>query len=318
MDIDYCGKKYVLPDFLIIGAPRAGTTFLYQTLNNHPKIFMPFEKEPMFFYNWNKPMHLYYSPKPTRVSWITNKLDDYTNLFSKAKNQIIGEASTWYLSEYKTVIPNIKKLYGEKIDKLKIIVVLRNPVNRVWSHYVKKYSENREILPFKHAVSFEEMEKRRKNNFVPSYQYLRLSMYSEGVKAYLDSFKNIKYYIFENEFLNKEGYVKDVCDFLGIEFVPRIIEKKSVNSSGKPKNKLLGKLNNLLFHDSVLKKTVKMFIPESKRNKLKLTIKGKLHKPWHCPNDVKKDLFHYFEQDISKLEQILNIKLDIWKREITK
>lgn len=314
MEVKYDGKTLNLPDFLIVGTARAGTTFLYQTLCNHPGIFMPWKKEPMFFYSWGKPLQSTYNPKLTKVLWIINNLENYLNLFHSAKtNQLQGEASTWYLAEYDTVIPNIKKLYGNSFNQLKIIMVLRNPVNRAWSHYLKTYSENREFLDFEDAISPETMKKRKMSNIVPSYQYIDAGMYFEQTKAYLDNFKDVKIFIFEEEFNNQNKFIKKICKFLGLEYIDNMEIKNKVNSSGKPKNKLAKRANDFLFSNSSIISIIKKFIPKKQREKIKLKIKGWLHKKYDMPEVFKKKLTKLYKSDIEQLEKLLNRNLNIWK-----
>jgi len=142
MFLDKKGNR--LPDFFIVGAARSGTTALYSLLKKNPRVFMPQEKEPMFFICWNQPefLKLIGENKGAKASFTINKLEDYKKTFEKAReNQVIGEGSTWYLYAHETVILNIKKLYGKKSDLIKIIILLRDPAQRAWSHYLKKIRE---------------------------------------------------------------------------------------------------------------------------------------------------------------------------------
>ncbi|MFO7870641.1 MAG: sulfotransferase [Kiritimatiellia bacterium] len=119
-----------LPDFMIIGAPRSGTSSLYFHLRRHPEIFMPELKEPLFFNNFGKEV----SPIRSRSPWT---LEDYAELFRPAsEEQLVGEASALYLCAYRDTINSIKEVYGDKYRDLGIIAILRNPVERAWSGYL--------------------------------------------------------------------------------------------------------------------------------------------------------------------------------------
>ncbi len=108
-----------LPDFYIVGAPKCGTTSLHRYLRQHPDVFMPAVKEPNFFC----------SDFPSIQKYKT--LEDYSTLFTAAnKNQLVGEASPWYLYS-NAAIQNILQVKPDA----KFIVMLRNPVDAVISYY---------------------------------------------------------------------------------------------------------------------------------------------------------------------------------------
>jgi hypothetical protein len=95
MQIEYDGITARAPDFLIVGAPRCGTSALHVYLSSHPRIFMPVQKEPMFFSCWGRePFKDFISPHPV-LKWVTSQPAAYTALFEPATpDQILGEAST--------------------------------------------------------------------------------------------------------------------------------------------------------------------------------------------------------------------------------
>ena len=153
MNVEVDGTIRRLPDFMIVGAPRCGTTALYQYLSSHPDVFMPAEKEPMFFTGYSGTLKSYIFGDTEELGWLVTGLEAYAGLFSKAgEKQIAGEGSTWYLFHPETVIPAIRHTYGEHADQLKIIIMLRNPVERTWSHWNFKKGNGREPLPFREAI----------------------------------------------------------------------------------------------------------------------------------------------------------------------
>lgn len=96
----------MMPNFLIIGAPRSGTTSLYYYLKHHPNIFMSNIKEPNFFCRYDAGF--------TSKNSIIER-SEYENLFNNVKDELaVGEASTTYLSlnnaaqEINKLIPNVK------------------------------------------------------------------------------------------------------------------------------------------------------------------------------------------------------------------
>ena len=135
--------SYKMPNFLIVGAAKSGTTSLYRYLSQHPDIFMPKWKELSFFINApHGPLHQVKKPVY------------YQRVFSKVQNQsAIGEASTSYL--YDTSAP---ELILSQLGSIKIIIILRNPVDMSYSlynHQVRREGET--------AMTF---EKYRDSSFV--------------------------------------------------------------------------------------------------------------------------------------------------------
>lgn len=113
-----------LPEFIIIGAQKAGTTSLYNYLIEHPSIFPAFKKEVLYFdVNYRKGIHWYKSFFPTTI---------FKFLISKYSNRrfITGEASPYYI-----LYPHAAKRIHSTLPKVKIIILLRNPINRSFSQY---------------------------------------------------------------------------------------------------------------------------------------------------------------------------------------
>ncbi len=119
-----------MPDFYIIGAPKCGTSSLFQYLGDHPSIYMPSNKEP----------HFYATDMYTRDTGLTRRVADravYEQLFAPAApDQITGEGSTWYLFS-EDAVPAILR---DKPDA-RFIIMLRNPIDMALSlhnHHVRK------------------------------------------------------------------------------------------------------------------------------------------------------------------------------------
>ena len=147
-----------LPNFLIVGAAKAGTTSLFYYLKQHPEIFMPEEKELKFFEYLIIKNKLHYTGPGDNKSLkrVVKTWDEYKNYFKKAKNfKAVGEASVSYLY-YTETIKNIKKYLGENIN---IIIILRNPIERLISNYKYMVMRGREKEDLKKALELEEYRK---------------------------------------------------------------------------------------------------------------------------------------------------------------
>ena len=213
---NFSGPFHVLPDFLIIGAARAGTTSLYQYLAQHPSIEPCVVKQLHYFDQYfERGTNWYKVNFPTKwKKFVATKI--------KKKKFITGEATPYYLHD-----PNAPKRVHDLIPDVKLIVLLRNPIDRAYSHYKRKKRNHTEELTFEEATKQEEkrihgeMEKMIKNQNYFSYIYHRLSYISTGLYAehlerwYKEFPRNQILVIQSEEFLkNTKKVYNQVLDFL--------------------------------------------------------------------------------------------------------
>jgi hypothetical protein len=296
------------PNFLIIGAMKAGTTSFYNYLNQHPEVFMSEKKEPHFFAysgklpNCNGPLDMEILRK-----MVVCEKEKYYQLFSNSskRHKAIGEASTMYLY-YSNAASNI---YNELSD-VKILVFLRNPVERAFSSYVHLVRDGREKLSFEEALK--EEENRIENNWVPLWHYKNAGLYYGQLKKFYDLFDHnkIKIILFEEFRDNPKEVYKDVCRFLEIKesFEPNF--KIRYNVSGLPRNQTF---HNFLKKRNFVKSFVKKILPE----KLQKVLKYHAHdinlasKP-NLDKSVYDKLKKQYVTDISNLEKLIDRNLTQW------
>lgn len=274
-----------LPNFLIVGVPKAGTTSLYYWLNQHPDIYMSPIKEPHYFSQIGNYDHI-------------TKWEEYVKLFKKYKNEkAIGEASTSYFHFYKKSIPLIK----EKLGDVKIIVVLRNPIERAWSHYLsyKKLGREKGTPEQVFNQSYTVNEPWRVNN-----PYIQFSFYVKPLEAFLKNFKEVKIMLYDDLKNNPESFIKEIYEFLEVDssFIP---EFEIRNVSGIPRNKIIAYLLSLDLTNRLIPK-IPFFIKKHLRNFLL--------KKEEIPNNIKKDLKELFKKDIEELSILINKDLKEWLR----
>lgn len=297
----------MLPNFLIVGVAKSGTTSLYHYLKQHPQIFMSSIKEPYFFSfidqkpNFNGPFD-----GATNEIIITD-LKNYEELFRNVNSEkAIGECSNSYLY-FPQSAKNIKKY----IPNCKIIIILRNPVDRAYSHYMQSKMIGHENLSFKEAISKE--KERLRLNWRWHYQYTSESMYYEQVKRYLELFgkEKVKVYLFDELKNNPFDLIKDIYKFLNVNsnFKPSV--DKVYNPSGIVRIRLL---QNLAIHENEIKTIFKKIIPTKIRPILKNFIRSANIKKYSMPIDVREYLEDLFTKDIIKTEQLIERDLSIWRR----
>ncbi|BBB33400.1 sulfotransferase [Thermotomaculum hydrothermale] len=298
-----------LPNFLIVGAAKSGTTALYHYLKEHPDIFMSPIKEPKFITsNFLKfPSKGVGDEKEDRR--IIRDWQSYKNLFYDVKNEkAIGEASVDNLYFYEKSIFYIKKYLGDP----KIIIGLRNPIERAFSAYLHLIRDEREYLTFEEAL--EQEEQRISNNWRLIWHYKNVGFYYKQVKAYLDNFSNVKIYLYDDFKETPLAVVQDIFRFLEVDdsFIPKTI-KMRFNVSGIPNNKFL---HNFLMKPNTLKSIVRPFvkalIPKDMRMKIKIKLLQKnLKKPQMNP-ETKEYLKNLYKEDMLKLQELIKRDLSHW------
>ena len=208
-----CSQKtnFMLPNFLIAGVSRCGTTSLYNYLKQHPEVSFPDLKEPRYFssYNLRFPQA---GPGDFSVDKkLIKSFDNYENLYSTLENKFVGDASSEYLYNYKSSIPEIKKRLGD----IPVIIILRNPIERSYSAYNNLVRDNREINSFKEALKLEST--RINEGFDEMWHYTSVSKYFEPVKAFKAEFSKIKIIIFEHFENHEKQTLQDIIEFLGVQ-----------------------------------------------------------------------------------------------------
>lgn len=297
-----------LPDLLIVGAAKSGTTSLTNFLMQHSQVSIP-EKEPNFlaFYNIN-PKEL---PQFVREKG-TYDIASIRRLYQHVPEQnCIVDASISYLPQYKTTIPNIQKLYGQKWQHVKILMILRNPAERAFSHYEMFCRNGVETLSFEEAIKPNVVADRISKT--PGYNYIGNSLYYDQVKSYLDVFKHVKIYLTE-DLKNPDRILRETLDFVGLSYESHIDTKVRFNQGGIPKNKFL---HRLFYKRTSWKQRLKRLLPkalEFRLRKLRTTLIERGMQRISLDPKLKQTLVEqYFIKDIEKLEGLINRDLSAWK-----
>ena len=301
--------KMKLPNFLIVGAAKCGTTSLHNYLNQHSNIFMPsFDvngikvKEPRFLIKDLVKERLH-----TGV-WHYNS---YKDLFSKAKDELsIGEASVLYLYFYQHAIKNIKHYLG---DNVKIIIMLRNPTERAYSAYQHVSRGLKEKNSFEEALLIEDDRMANDSTITPMVMYRDMGMYYKMVKAYLDAFKNVHIILYDDFSTNTNTEMDKVYQFLGVENTTKIIDIKKHNVGGtRWRNEIL---KRFFLGNNFVKSLIKVILPRN-LSKLIYLIFSNLSKTKVNPiaEETRIKLNNHFKNDITKLSKLINKDLTHWSR----
>lgn len=293
-----------LPNFLIVGASKSGTSSLYHYLQQHPDIFLSEkQKEGRYFSQMSGCFH---GPGDDRVErTITHTLEDYKELFSSHNNEkAVGDISPEYLYFHEQSIPLIKKDLGQDT---RIIIILRSPIERAFSGYFHFKRDKRETFSFAEGMKLE--GERLKMNWIWAWQYKNSGLYYEQVKAYLNGFKHVKVIVYEDFKYEGNKVLKEICRFLEVDSAFQFDTAYKYNVSGDPKNELLFKLENSRSLINFIKKLVPKSMVKKLRNKM--TGEKQMLKP-EMDEVTRHELISFFREDVSKLQELIGQDLSHW------
>lgn len=295
-----------LPNFLVFGAGRSGTTSLHHYLAQHPQIFIPQVKEANFFaFTGEKITVEDHYDKWLLQNSVTDR-DRYEALFDNVSGECaIGEVSPWYLF-HSQAATRIKAL----IPEVRLISILRNPADRAYAAFVARRANGWEIQPDLHSAIDEE-ERRLRHNIRPGiYNYRARGNYAFQLKRYFDLFARdqIRIYLFEEFRQDPGATLLDIFDFLGvdIQFRPNIAERH--NPSGQIRNPVL---RELWRSSATMREWIRPHISMELRHNVSQWLHRNAYKPPFPPR-LRAELIEYYRPDIQQLEGLLDRDLSLW------
>lgn len=267
-----------MPNFLVIGAPRAGTTWIERHLRQHPQVFLPERKELHFF---------------DRDENFSRGIDHYQGFFSDADGAAaIGEATPDYLHH-----PLAPERIKEHLGDIKLIVSLRDPVERAYSRYWNargKFAENE-------GLSFEE-------KIALKPQFIHEGYYFDHLSRYLALFdrQSILCLLFDDLKADGPAFMRTIYDFLGVDvgFVPRHSTSVVNASASKKRN---GR-SALLFYLRGAASRLRLDTLADKLDEL-----NRAPIPPIAPETRRRLLHEHYLEQIEALERLLGRDLAAWK-----
>jgi len=294
--------KMASPDFIIVGAPKSGTTSLQRYLSGHPSVFMV-HGEPHYF---GRDVDYW----PERITY-----GRYLSLFDDASSaRFLGEKSVFYL---------YSRLAAEEIAQhnpdTKIIIMLRNPVDMLHSLHGMYYAYERfeNIKSFEKALMAEPARKKdrklsKDTHFRQALYYSEIGQYADQVERYFERFprENIKVIIYEDFKERPLDVFRETIAFLGLQgdYLPEVVvhnQARVVRSHT---------MKSILAAEG-MRKALKASVPRVVLKRLSKVYRAL--REWNVkqgqrkPISVKtrRELFAFFERDISRLSEMLDVDL---------
>jgi hypothetical protein len=278
-----------LPDFIVGGAPKCGTTSLFQYLSQHPKIFTSDPKEPNFFVSEG-------GEKRVRGMKFTRR--EYEELFDeKRPEQVAGEASTEYLFRADVSAPKIKKV----VPDVKLIFVLRNPVERCYSDYWYRFHTGH--IPLSKTFSSVVSD--------PSHMIFNGGKYKHGISMFFSHFCQDQILVLLTEDLseNSAKTLRRVCRHVGVEADFRFDLSVRHNETKYPRSvrlcRWIGHIAPGLSQWAAKTRWIRGL-------RSRLLFSADAEKP-PMSESVRRKLADRYEQDIEELEHLIGRDLSHWR-----
>lgn len=292
------------PGFLILGAPKCGTTTLYQILEKHPEITLSRPKEPMFYEaEFERGMGYYWQ-----------------QYFAHCRGErAIGEARA-----SKLFLPYVAARIRQTLPNVKLVAILRNPVERVFSHWWMRYCNGKERLGFQAALdqNLKAIRQGRTWDGASGMQnwlshistheptlpfYLEIGYYAQHLRIYLELFPaaQLKILFFDDLCLRPEVFFSEVYEFLDVSSNTPLPKKRHFNPAASRMALELHKLDRRF--------NVPKIVPASVRSRLKSFV-SRMGAPREMDRELRTWLVeHYFDHN-RQLEQLTGRDLSDWDK----
>ena len=294
-----------MPTFLVIGAARSGTTALYSYMKQHPEIYMSEHKESNYFTFANEALNCQ-GPGADYINNSVTKLDDYRQLFAGVTNEkAIGEACPLYL--YSKEAP---KRIHDLLPNVKVIAILRNPIEQAFSHFL--YAKRQVLEPLDDfASALKSQQERKQKGWQPLFQYSQFPKYYNQLRRYYDVFpeNQIKVYTYEEFESNPQALMSDIYSFIGVDAEVSTDFSYRPNAGGVPKSRFL---QDIVMKPYLITRIVGSLIPEPIKRRIRDAVSDhNLEKP-QLSLEAKEILTAELQDDILKLQDLLKRDLSSW------
>lgn len=295
-----------LPNFLVIGAGRSGTTSLHHYLQAHPDVYLPDVKSPSYFYCRDLPPDPDPHIRHVTANYFVPDPERYRALFARVRHETaIGEVSPAYLA---TV--HAASRIADELPDVRLIAIFRHPVDRAFARYVGRRRDGLESrASFADVVADERRHPLIRD--VSAGTYLAAGAVSHVLQTYLDRFprERLRVYLYEDLVADPAGVVRDMYTFLGVDdaFVP---------DTGRRHNASGGTIANPLLRaawtgTALLRARARRYVPSALRDRAFELVTRDLA-PVTLDPGLRADLTALYRDDIAQLAALIGRDLSHW------
>ena len=288
-----------LPDFFVLGAAKCGTTSLHDYLRQHPALFLPYVKELNFF--------------DTEAERFASGLDRYRGYFAEAGSRLAGEATPSYFRRTDVVPQRMRQLYEGRSPRF--LLLLRDPVERAYSHYLHNVSEGREPLSFPEALQAEQNHPEAKQQAWKGY--FSDGVYADPLADWFDTFPRERFLIALTSHLAEtpDTVLRQIFRFLEVDPAAEIETGKRLNQTGERQSRRLGQM--LAWAPDGLLQAVRGWLPEPVRLRLEQFVRrrstgGDTDRPTLAPA-VERTLRQRYDPHVQRLASMIGRDLSVWQ-----
>jgi hypothetical protein len=299
------------PTFFIVGAARCGTTSFVGYLDQHPDVFMAPHKESHFFSQGELPPRFSEPDIPgvrRLEDYLIGDAVEYEHLFDGVRGErAIGESSVYYLC-----LPDTPVRIACEVPDAKIIVLLRNPVDRAHSAYLMLARDGRESLPFEESLALE--PERRRQWYEPIWWYTELSRYAPQIERYFAAFGRERVHVILTEELeaHPERTLHDTFCFLGLRPDVPVDTSWRRNAGGTPRARSTRPIQDVMYSSNAVVRGLKSLVPEHARARLGDQLLTASLERAGLPWEQRLQLWNAFQNDVARLEHLLQRPLSLW------
>lgn len=294
------GVALTLPNFIVIGAAKAGTTALYWYLAEHPAVFMSPVKETNYFAFGLGPEGRLLYGNPEIHHFPVRSLGEYEQLFAGAGDAVaVGEASPLYLE-----CPEAAGRMRELLPAARIVCVLRHPVERAYSDYQMYLRiRGRRLDPRRDLTAAADWAS-------PDSHWMRIGRYHEQLVRYFDAFPRaqIQVFLFDDLKRSPLRVMHELYRFLGVDpaFVPDLDTPHNVG--GMPASRLL----EGVFTSGKVRSAVEPWLPKRAANWVRRLRLRNMRQAPPLPAEVRHELTRHFRADIVRTSELIGRSLEHW------
>ena len=285
-----------LPNFIMIGVAKAGTTSFFHYLDEHPQVYMTPIKATNYFgyedardWKWQDE-----GEAPMLRNFPVHTMEEYEAAFSGANGETaIGEASPQYFR-----CPTAAQRIHDALPHAKLILSLRNPAERAFSGFMMRTRRGEAVRGFHEEL------------LTLDFSHVKEGFYYDRLKRYLDLFprEQMKIYLFDDLKKGASDLIRDLYGFLGVDtdFNPDTSVRH--NPGAVPKVRWL---NQIFFNPRLIGLT-KAIVPESFQEGLKKVQQMNLKPMPKLTPNMRADLMKFYRDDVHKLETLIDRDLSVW------
>jgi hypothetical protein len=286
------------PDVYVVGAPRCGTTSLYDYLSQHPEVFVPAKKE-LHYYTRHPLSERVGGPGDRAIaSTIVTSENSYLRHYRPASRYLRrADVSPSYLFNH-----HVSSAIRRDVPGAYIVAILRDPVERAYSQYLHLRRTQQETLSFEKALAAE--PRRIADNWSDAWRYVDSSRYAPGVAAYLSEFGAERVHVMFTEELasDPQTVMADLFHFLGVSALSAV-RPVWRNSGGEVRSRALARV---ISRPNRATTTLARTLSQSARTRVSLRLfEANTRAPKPIPETARSTLARAFEQDALELTRLL-------------